>query len=231
MKNKICVFDFETDGSDPTSCSPVQIAAIMIDPYHLSIIDDSEFNIQVKPSKLEDNPDFNYAESDILDFHAKVKKCQASDILDLWKNSISQSQAWSMFKNYLELYHINRTKKNMFSAPVAAGYNIFRFDLKIVDRYTKKFEYVTKDGECNLFYPRDTLDIMNLAYYWLENNKDIKSISLDNLRSYLGISKDGAHDALKDVKDCAEILIRFLKLHRRLAPQIKFEGSFKNTEL
>ena len=118
----------------------------------------------------------------------------------------------------------------MFSAPIAAGYNIFRFDLKIVDRYTKKFGYVTKDNECDLFYPRDTLDIMNLAYYWLENNSDIKSISLDNLRSYLGISKDGAHDALKDVKDCAEILIRFFKLHRRLAPQIKFEGSFKTTE-
>ena len=27
--NKICVFDFETDGVNPSKCSPVQIAAVM----------------------------------------------------------------------------------------------------------------------------------------------------------------------------------------------------------
>jgi hypothetical protein len=43
----------------------------------------------------------------------------------------------------------------------------------------------------------------------------------------MGISKDGAHDAIKDVKDTAEILIRFMKLHRNLSEKIKFRGSFK----
>jgi DNA polymerase III epsilon subunit-like protein len=51
---------------------------------------------------------------------------------------------------------------------------------------------------------------------------------MDNLRDYLGISKEGAHDALKDVKDCAEVLIRFMKLHRNLADKVKFKDSFKN---
>jgi hypothetical protein len=50
---------------------------------------------------------------------------------------------------------------------------------------------------------------------------------MDNLRDYLGISKDGAHDALKDVKDSAEILIRFLKLYRNMANKVKFKDSFK----
>jgi DNA polymerase III epsilon subunit-like protein len=226
MKNKICIFDFETDGSDPLTCSPVQIAAVMIDPYNLEIIKESEFNIQVKPDKLEDNPSFDYSDSDILDFHSKVRGCESKDILKSWQESMPQQQAWTMFKNYLQLYHINRTKKNMFSAPIASGYNIFRFDLKIVDRYAKKFGYVTKDNEVDLFYPRDVVDIMNLVYYWFENNSDIKSLSLDNMRSYFGISKDGAHDALKDVKDCADILIRFFKLHRKLSQQVKFKNSF-----
>ena len=46
------------------------------------------------------------------------------------------------------------------------------------------------------------------------------------MREHLGISKDGDHDSLKDVKDCAAILIRFLRLHRKLGSKIKFKGSF-----
>ena len=78
-----------------------------------------------------------------------------------------------------------------------------------------------------MFYPRDVLDIMNLVFYWFENI-NLKSYTLDNIREYLGISKDGAHDALKDVKDCANILIRFLRLHRKLGEKISFKDSFIN---
>jgi hypothetical protein len=53
---------------------------------------------------------------------------------------------------------------------------------------------------------------------------------LDTVREYLGISKDGAHDALKDVKDCAMILTRFMRLHRKLCPKISFKGSFLNDD-
>jgi DNA polymerase III epsilon subunit-like protein len=67
---------------------------------------------------------------------------------------------------------------------------------------------------------------MNLVFYWFEHNNDLKSYSMDNLRDYLGISKEGAHDALKDVKDCAEVLIRFMKLHRSLGSKVKFKDSF-----
>ena len=64
--NKICVFDFETDGSDPKQCSPVQIAAIIVDPINLEIIPNSEFNINFKPEVLENNNDYIYT-TDILD--------------------------------------------------------------------------------------------------------------------------------------------------------------------
>jgi DNA polymerase III epsilon subunit-like protein len=68
---------------------------------------------------------------------------------------------------------------------------------------------------------------MNLVFYWFEN-LDIKSYSLDNVRDFLGIDKEGAHDAVKDVIDSANILIRFLRLHRNLSSKIKFKGSFTN---
>ena len=69
---------------------------------------------------------------------------------------------------------------------------------------------------------------MNLIYYWFFDLEDIKSLSLDNVRDYMGISKDNAHDALKDVKDCAAILLRFLKLHKNLCNKIKFKDAFAN---
>lgn len=223
--NKICVFDFETDGSDPYSCSPVQIAAVMIDPIQLCVIPDSEFNAFFKPECLEKNPNHEY-EGDILDFHAKVKGTDKNSILAEWKQYPSQKTSWNLFVDYMDKYHSRSTKKSQFSAPIAAGYNIHRFDLPIVQRLSEKHGNLNKEKRSNIFAMRDTIDIMNIVFLWFENNSDLKSYSLDNLRDYLGISKDGAHDALKDVKDCAEILIRFLKLHRKMSSKIQFKGAF-----
>lgn len=227
LTKKICVFDFETDGSDPEVCSPVQLAAVIIDPIKLEIIPGSEFNVTCKPEVMETDLDYKYT-TDIIDFHARVKGCSQEDIYKQWQAYSSQEIAWTSFVTYLEKYHCgNRKKKSQFSAPIAAGYNIHRFDMKIINRLSKKYKNIdNKEGTSTLFYPRDVLDIMNLIFYWLESS-NLKSYALDNIREYLGISKEGAHDALKDVKDCAEILIRFLRLHRKLVPKIKFEGSFK----
>ena len=223
---KICVFDFETDGKDPNVCSPVQLAAIMVDPVKLEIIPNSEFNISIKPLALEKDKDYAYEDSDILDFHARVRGSTKAEILKSWHAYPDQDTSWKMFVSYLEMYHLRSDKKSCFTAPIAAGYNINRFDMKIVERLSKKYKNVNKEGASSLFYPRDIIDIMNLIFYWFEGSNDLKSYSLDNLRDYLSISKEGAHDALKDVKDCADILIRFLRLHRSMFGKIKFKGSF-----
>jgi len=224
--NKICVFDFETDGSDPRECSPVQIAAIMVDPINLDIIPNSEFNINFKPEVLESDDKYQYT-TDILDFHSKVKGCSKDDVLNEWRNYPKQQQSWNMFVNYLDKYHSRSSKKSQFSAPIAAGYNINRFDLKIIDRLSQKYGNVNKEKTSNLFYPRDVVDVMNLVFYWFESNPDLKSYTMDSLREYFGIDKTGAHDAIKDVKDTADIMIRFMKLHRNLSSKVKFKNSFK----
>jgi DNA polymerase III epsilon subunit-like protein len=224
--NKICVFDFETDGSDPRECSPVQIAAIMVDPINLDIIPNSEFNINFKPEVLESDDKYHYT-TDILDFHSKVKGCSKDDVLNEWRNYPKQQQSWNMFVNYLDKYHSRSSKKSQFSAPIAAGYNINRFDLKIIDRLSQKYGNVNKEKTSNLFYPRDVVDMMNLVFYWFESNPDLKSYTMDSLREYFGIDKTGAHDAIKDVKDTADIMIRFMKLHRNLSSKVKFKNSFK----
>lgn len=228
LTKKICVFDMETDGSDPSLCSPVQISAVIVDPVKLEIVNGSEFNVFCKPEVMETQEDYKY-ETDIMTFHAKVRGCSEDEIYEQWKGYPSQEVSWKAFISYLEKYHCFKgKKKSMFSAPIAAGYNINRFDLKIVNRLSMKYKnYDPKEKNTNIFYQRDVLDIMNLVFYWFENS-DIKSYSLDTVRDYLGISKEGAHDALKDVQDCAKILIRFLKLHRNLSQKVKFKDSFLN---
>ena len=80
--------------------------------------------------------------------------------------------------------------------------------------------------EENLFYPRDSVDLLRIIWTWTENMVDIKSLSMDAVREWLGISTEGAHNAKKDVIDGAMVLIKFLKLHRHYAPKVKFRGSF-----
>jgi DNA polymerase III epsilon subunit-like protein len=224
---KICVFDLETDGINPDTCSPVQIAAIMIDPYRLEVIPDSEFNITIKPEALENNIDYAYGDSDVLDFHAKVRSSTKDAILADWKSYQKQENGWQLFVSYLNMYHSRSSgKKSCFSAPIAAGYNINRYDLRIMERLSKKYNNLNKEGRSDLFYPRDVIDLMNLVFYWFEGNNELKNYTLDNLRDYLGISKEGAHDALKDVKDTADILIRFLRLHRNISNKVKFKSAF-----
>ena len=225
---KICVFDLETDGSNPDKCSPVQIAAIMVDPIKLDIIPNSEFNINLKPEAIQDNPDYSYADSDVLDFHAKVRGSSKEDILKSWHGYQKQEIGWKMFVSYLDMYHTRSDKKSCFSAPIASGYNINRFDLRIIDRLSVKYKNVNKEGRSALFYPRDVIDVMNVLFYWFEGNNELKNYTLDNFRDYLGLSKEGSHDALKDVQDTAEIMIRFLRLHRNLGKKVKFKGSFLN---
>ena len=224
--NKICVFDFETDGSDPSVCSPVQLAAVMVDPIKLDVIPNSEFNVTFKPEVIEKDPEYEYT-TDVVDFHAKVQGCSKADIMERWRNNPSQEHSWKMFVEYLDKYHSRSSRKSQFSAPIAAGYNIYRFDIPIMDRLSAKYGNTNKEGKNNIFFPRDVIDIINLMFYWFEQNSELKSYSLDNVRDYFGISKEGAHDAIKDIRDSAEIMIRFMKLHRRLASNIKFKDSFK----
>jgi DNA polymerase III epsilon subunit-like protein len=222
---KICVFDLETDGSNPDICSPVQIASVMIDPVRLEIIKDSEFNITLKPAILDEKPEYSYEDSDVLDFHAKVRGCSKEKVLEDWQGFKKQDHGWKMFVSYLEMYHTRSDKKSCFTAPIAAGYNINRFDLKIIDRLSVKYKTVNKEGRNNLFYPRDVIDLMNVMFYWFEGNNELKNYTLDHVREYFGLSSENAHDALKDVKDTAELVIRFLRLFRNLSSKVKFKGS------
>jgi NAD kinase len=63
---------------------------------------------------------------------------------------------------------------------------------------------------------------------WMENNPDVRSISMDSMRDLMNIDKTNAHDALQDCLDTAQILVKFMKLHRSISPKVQFEKAFAN---
>jgi exonuclease I len=111
------------------------------------------------------------------------------------------------------------------------GYNSDGFDYHIVHRLccSAPYNYGPVDDKSlrnKLFHPIHYVDVMKYVWAWTENNVDITSISLDTVREWMGISKVGAHEALKDVRDTAEIFIKFMKLHRNYAGKVKFANAF-----
>jgi len=224
--NKICVYDFETDSANPKSCNPVQLAAVMVNPRTLELIHDSEFNTMMRPLDF-DEPDYFDKNKSTIEWHAKIRKCNTDDIMELWDKAPQQKEAFGTFTNYLLKYHTRTQRKNKFSAPVKAGYNIVRFDNIIIDRLAESYGNTDDRGEADIFHPRDQFDGMMMAYNWWENTEEPKKLNMDAVRDFLGMSGDNAHDALQDVRDTAKLITRFLKLHRKYAPLIKFKGAFK----
>jgi DNA polymerase III epsilon subunit-like protein len=198
----------------------------MIDPRKLEIIPGSEFNTTMCPIDILDE---NYAQAhdSTLEFHKKVTGKSKEELLTLWKDSPAQKIAWDNFTNYLARYHTTQDKRNIFTAPLCAGYNILQFDWYIIERLSAKYNQLGKDGRTTLFFSRDKLDVMFYCFSWFEDLNEPSGYSLDALREFFGIETAGSHDALKDVKDTAEILIRFLHLHRRTAKRVKFKDSFR----
>ena len=212
------VFDFETGSRNPHTTQPTQIAAIALDGRNLAM--KGSFNSEIKPI-LNDDAAIAAGLDPIEDGALKVTNKNRDDLA----KAPTLKSVWKKFCTFVNKYNWKGTP---FFAPIPAGYNIIGFDMKIVDRLAKKYGgYDKKEKGNSIFHPRDKIDIMSLVYIWFRYIPEIKSISLDNIRNYLGIDATNAHDAVKDVTDCAEILIRFLKLHKNFVSKIKFKDSFK----
>lgn len=211
--NTIIVFDFETDGKDPYKCQPVQLAACAINAKTLEIKENGYFSSDMKP----DDP--SLSDDDTIDWHAKIKGCKREDVLKRWDKAPAGKHVFDLFVKFV---HEHNWKKNKFSAPVPAGHNINKFDLIILDRMIAKYG-MDKDY---LFHPRDVIDTVNISMLWMESLAEPKSYSMDVLRPFFGFSSEGSHDAIKDVEDCAQLVIKYMRLFRRIAPTIKFKGSF-----
>ena len=219
----IIVYDLETDGPDPTTANPVEIAAIPVNPRTLEIKMDDTFEVTVKPPGIDKDEYFTTGVQKTIDWHASTRGCSSEDIVSTWKKGKSQKVAMKNFCSYLQKYHIEKDpmRRIYFTEPAYSGYNVDGFDDIIIRNMCDKHK---------LDYPfakMGNMDLLHYITYWFENMPEPENYKMDTLKEFFGLQSHGqAHSAISDVVDTAKILVRFLKFARRQVSVDKFKGSF-----
>lgn len=213
--NSLIVYDMETDGKDPRTCQPVQIAAVAINLRDLDYYKTPSGDLVYFNSLMR--PDLETFDDSSTRIHGKTREMLADAPL--------APQVWHDFARFVRQFDL-RGKNDDYCAPIPAGYNINNYDSVIVDRLCAEYKIQRKDGHQGIFNRRLAFDVMQMAKDWFWWSREPKSISLDNMREFFGISKVGAHDALKDVRDTGDILIKFLGLTQELGRRVKFRNCF-----
>ena len=217
----IIVFDFETGSRNPAKTQPTQIAAIALHGRKLTLQPGGVFNSEIRPILNDEKAiemGLDPVEDEALDITRKTRKelAKAPHLKTVWKK----------FGEFVNKFNF---KKTPYYAPIPAGYNILGFDMPIVQRICEEHGPTDKQGRQCMFNRIHKVDVMDMVWQWMENNPDVKSLSMDSMREYMGFpesSKEDAHDALQDVKDTANIMIRFFTFYRSLATKVKFEKAF-----
>lgn len=211
MKTKtIIVFDFETGSLDIEKCEVIQVAAMAIDTKTLNPIPEAIFESLIKPR------DFNNLQDEALAINKKTK--------EELRQAPSIDVVWQKLTYFLSMFN---TGKGSFTAPIPAGKNIRHFDMPIFNRICLELGYAENNKKNIYFNQRHMYDLDEIMMLWFENSSDLPNMKMDTLRDYFGLSKAGAHDALVDVKQTAELITHFLKFHRNMYPKINFKGSLK----
>ena len=216
------VFDFETGSRNPRKTQPTQIAALALDGRNFKL--KGTFNSEIRPVMDDEKAiemGFDPLEDEALRITGKNRE-------DLAKAPLPKT-VWKKFCNFVDQYNWKGTQ---FFAPIPAGFNIIGFDMIIVDRLCKAYgPYDKERQQQTLFNKIYKVDMMDNMFMWTEGDPSIKSISMDSLRDRMGLSKENAHDALQDVKDTANIMIKFMKTHRAVYRNLTIDKAFADGEL
>lgn len=239
--------DFETTGQDPHFAQPTQLASVMIDARKLTICDNGIFNsyCNIVPDDKVDAHNLRPVQPEaLIKSNITLEQIQSSPPLKtVWKNYIN----WMKFHN---------PSNDKWNAPIFCGQNI-EYDQIIMGRIqnghlgglyaltekppSKKnmgpdykpalFKEPWKFGGHNIFHPVYKVDLLQLSLLWWESNKNPSKLNQDAIKEFLGLPKDGAHNALADCLYTAEILVRFIKLTRQVSEETEFEGTCNSTVL
>ena len=200
-KNNFCVLDFETGASNPHTAEITQIAAVILNHKSLKIID--TFEAKLKPENMDA----------LEDGALQVTGLTREQIADFPDTSI----IFPTFANWL----LKHGKNNVYNAPIPMGYNILGYDMIILNRYCKKYKigWDEKRQSQKLLSQVYSFDLLHHMWFWMENNQDIEKLKLTTILEYMGAEAEkiaGAHDALQDVKNTAEIIIRLFNMQRHM---------------
>lgn len=198
----IVVFDFETGGLKPGYHEAVQVAGKAycgrtLEPYPPA--QGGEFCSLMRPLYPERLDERALA----VNGKTRAELLAAPD----------QGVVWNQFVAWVGRFAKNSSPLN---APIAAGKNIRHFDLKFADALNRL--HCKRKEKTVLFNQRRQLELEDLFFSWFEDDHDadLPNEKMDTLRGYFGMSREGAHDALVDVRQTGLLVVLFLRLHRRL---------------
>ena len=218
----IIVFDFETGSRNPRKTQPTQLAALALDGRSFKL--KGTFNSEMKPI-LDDEKAIELGFDPIEDGALKITNKTREQLAEAPDPKV----VWKKFVKFVEKYNWKGTQ---WFAPIPAGFNIIGFDMIIIDRMCKAFGPWDADRQSQkLFHKIFKIDMMDNIFMWTEADPSVKSISMDSLRDRMGLSKDNAHDALQDVKDTANIMIKFMKTHRAVYRNLNIDKAFADGDL
>ena len=107
----ILTFDFETDLPDPELCSPVQLAAVPINPETLEIKRDAAFNVMMKPEGIDSPEYFDHPKRQgTVDWHASNYGVTSDEIIERWKSGVDPKVAWKNFCTYCSKYCVDKRR-------------------------------------------------------------------------------------------------------------------------
>ena len=220
MSNKdIIVFDFETGSRNPHKTQPTQLAAIALDGRNLRL--KGTFNSEIRPilsEKKAIEAGVDPVEDEALRITGKTREAL--------KKAPTIRSVWKKFVQFVEQHNWKGTS---WFAPIPAGFNIIGFDMVIINRLCKEYGPYDNDRcQQKLFNPIFKIDVMDNVFMWTEGDPSIRSISMDSLRDRMGMSKENVHDTLQDVKDTANIMIKFMKTHRAVYQNLSLDKAFAN---
>jgi DNA polymerase III epsilon subunit-like protein len=213
--NNYIVFDFETGGIDPLYHEPIQIAAMAFDPRKLEPYPDGIFSSMMRPpGKVEDWK----IEKAALDINKKtIQEIEAAP---------AREEVWRQFCLFVNRFN---KKNSIWTAPIACGQNIKNFDLIIAERLCLDYNILNSEKKPKLFNGRNSVDLVDITFLWFENEDKPINRKMDTLREFFNMPTEGAHDALVDVKQTAELIFRFIRLHRRLTKTIPWRPNASTT--
>ena len=215
------VFDFETGSRNPHKTQPTQLAALALDGRSLKL--KGTFNSEMRP--LSDKKAIEAGLDPLEDEALRITGKSREEL----KKAPTPRSVWKKFVQFVEQYNWKGTQ---WFAPIPVGFNIIGFDMIIINRLCKAHGPWNDDrSQQKLFHAIHKIDVMDNIFMWTEADPSVRSISMDSLRDRMGMSKENAHDALQDVKDTANIMIKFLKTHRAVYQNLKIDKAFANGEL
>lgn len=211
IRDRYCVvFDFETTGLDVEDGKDhiVQIGATVIDIKSAELDSSAEFNIVVCPPDI-DADDFYEKHKGALDKHMEWTGKSLSELTSFWKEEgVTEKDAVNLFVKFCKNY-------NNGGYPVAGGHKIVKFDIPILEMLCKKYK------KRYPFFRGTVFDSLMMSQMWFcYSDAPPLDFRMDSLRRRFAMSSKNAHDALQDVRDEGDLISRFLKLHKKITPNI-----------